>query len=184
MGRNPICVSIFWFCAVHLTPGYCGNALSFLNTYQMGNKVLLPTFHYNFGQLANKVPHSVSVWHCLNPARLNQEDNRVRNGRGFVFMSRNMKRHYAGVMDWSPVIAFIKVWMHVVFPAPLGPRAIIPWRTLCVSNNWMTFSFQGGWLINPTSAAFDEKSSWFASISQYRVRIYSYIGWRVIPEDL
>jgi len=33
------------------------------------------------------------------------------------------------------VIAFMRILMHFVFPAPLGPRAIIPCRTLCVSNN-------------------------------------------------
>ena len=51
-----------------------------------------------------------------------------------------------------PVIALISVCMQVVFPAPLGPRAIMPCRTLWVSNSWITFSFQGGWLIRPASS--------------------------------
>ena len=56
-----------------------------------------------------------------------------------------------------PVMALIKVCMQVVFPAPLGPRVIIPCRTLCVSNSWMTFSFQGGWLIKPASSTWKHK---------------------------
>lgn len=51
-----------------------------------------------------------------------------------------------------PVMDFISVWMHVVLPAPLGPRAIMPCRTLWVSNSWMTFSLHGGWLIKPASS--------------------------------
>ena len=31
------------------------------------------------------------------------------------------------------LIAFIRVWIHVVLPEPLGPRAIMPCRTNCVS---------------------------------------------------
>ena len=31
------------------------------------------------------------------------------------------------------VMAFIRMFIHLVFPAPLGPRAIIPWRTRWVS---------------------------------------------------
>lgn len=41
-------------------------------------------------------------------------------------------------------MAFIKVWMQAVFPAPLGPRVINPCLTLWVSKSWITFSFQGG----------------------------------------
>lgn len=55
----------------------------------------------------------------------------------------------------TPDIAFIKVWMQVVFPAPLGPRAIIPCLTRWVSNSWMTFSFQGGWLTKPASSTWN-----------------------------
>lgn len=36
------------------------------------------------------------------------------------------------------VIALINKLMHAVFPAPLGPSAIMPWRTRCVSNNCTT----------------------------------------------
>lgn len=36
------------------------------------------------------------------------------------------------------VIAFIRVWIHAVLPAPEGPRVIIPWRTLWVSYSLMT----------------------------------------------
>ena len=35
------------------------------------------------------------------------------------------------------VMAFIRMWMQQVFPAPLGPRVIIPCRTLWVSNSYM-----------------------------------------------
>ena len=35
----------------------------------------------------------------------------------------------------SPM-AFIKMLIHIVLPAPLGPRVIIPWRTRWVSYNW------------------------------------------------
>lgn len=43
-----------------------------------------------------------------------------------------------------PVMAFINVWMQVVFPAPLGPSVINPCLTFWVSKSWITFSFQGG----------------------------------------
>lgn len=33
------------------------------------------------------------------------------------------------------VMAFINKWIHAVFPAPLGPNTIMPWRTRWVSNN-------------------------------------------------
>ena len=42
------------------------------------------------------------------------------------------------------VIAFIKTWIQLVLPAPLGPSTIIPWRTRWVSNNckkFVTWSF-------------------------------------------
>ena len=51
-----------------------------------------------------------------------------------------------------PVKALINVCMQVVLPAPLGPRAIMPCRTVWVSYSWIIFSFHGGWLIRPASS--------------------------------
>lgn len=50
------------------------------------------------------------------------------------------------------VKAFIKICIQVVFPAPVGPRVIIPCLTLCVSYSCINFSTHGGWYINPASS--------------------------------
>ena len=47
------------------------------------------------------------------------------------------------------VIAFIRVWMHCVLPAPLGPSTIIPCLTRWVSNSWMSLRVHEGWLMRP-----------------------------------
>lgn len=52
-------------------------------------------------------------------------------------------------------IALMRTFMHLVLPAPLGPKAIMPWRTRCVSNSWMSFRTQGAWCINPASWTWD-----------------------------
>lgn len=52
------------------------------------------------------------------------------------------------------VIAFISMWIHLVFPAPVGPRVIMPCRTRWVSNSWISFSIQGAWKINPASSTY------------------------------
>lgn len=49
------------------------------------------------------------------------------------------------------VSAFISTWMQHVFPAPDGPRAIMPCRTSCVSYSWISFSIQGACSIRPNS---------------------------------
>lgn len=49
--------------------------------------------------------------------------------------------------------AFINVWIHVVLPAPLGPSVMMPWRTFCVSYNWISFNTHGGWNTRPAISA-------------------------------
>lgn len=63
---------------------------------------------------------------------------------GFKAYSVNCSVTVYNIITSIPVIAFIKVWMQVVFPAPLGPSVINPCLTLWVSKSWITFSFQGG----------------------------------------
>ena len=53
------------------------------------------------------------------------------------------------------VIAFIRVWIHLVLPAPLGPRVIMPWRTRWVSNSWINFRIHGSWWMRPASCTYN-----------------------------
>lgn len=55
--------------------------------------------------------------------------------------------------------AFIRMWMHLVFPAPDGPRVIMPWRTFWVSYSWISFRIQGACWISPNSSTYMEHDS-------------------------
>ena len=59
------------------------------------------------------------------------------------------------------VMAFIRMWMHLVFPVPVGPRTMKPCLTACVSYSWTSFRVQEGWLMRP--AAF---TSWSMAASR------------------
>lgn len=69
------------------------------------------------------------------------------------------------------VIAFIKTWIHLVLPAPLGPRVIMPWRTACVSYSWISFRIHGEWNMRPNSA------TWWVKILLNIIIIY------IVPES-
>lgn len=62
------------------------------------------------------------------------------------------------------VIAFISMWIHLVFPAPVGPRVIIPCRTRWVSNSWISFRIQGAWKISPVSSTYKHALKFFIKV--------------------
>ena len=69
---------------------------------------------------------------------------------GFILISRWGAPH--SVMD------FISTLIHLVLPAPDGPRAIMPWRTFCVSYNWTSLSTQGAWCTSCTSCTYNQRN--------------------------
>ena len=68
------------------------------------------------------------------------------------------------------VIAFINTWIHAVFPAPLGPRTIIPWRTRWVSNNCKRYQQHVNFLIHLfKTAVFHVRCAWTRSTGKKKL---------------